>query len=106
MLAREYLRENADAYRIALKNRGSAADIDRFLSLDTERRRTIAQVEALKNQRNVASQEIASLKAHRRMNSGEAKRRKLRSRGEETLRRAALVASPSATFIATGAGAA
>ena len=65
MLAREYLRENADAYRIALKNRGSAADIDRFLSLDGERRRTIAQVETLKNQRNVASQEIASLKKNK-----------------------------------------
>jgi seryl-tRNA synthetase len=62
MLAREYLRENADAYRIALKNRGSSADIDRFLTLDGERRRTIAQVETLKNQRNVASQEIAALK--------------------------------------------
>src|SRR5256885_3265309 len=62
MLAREYLRENADAYRTALQNRGSAADIDRFLTLDAERRRIIAQVETLKNQRNVASQEIAALK--------------------------------------------
>src|SRR5205809_6086116 len=62
MLAREYLRENADAYRTALKNRGSAGEIDRFLALDAERRRTIAQVETLKNQRNVASQEIATLK--------------------------------------------
>src|SRR5258706_3846798 len=65
MLGREYLRENADAYRAALKNRGSAADIDRFLTLDGERRRTIAQVETLKNQRNVASQEIASLKKNK-----------------------------------------
>src|ERR671939_907401 len=62
MLSREFLRENADAYRTALKSRGSNADIDRFLSLDTERRQTIAQVETLKNQRNVASQEIAQLK--------------------------------------------
>jgi seryl-tRNA synthetase len=65
MLAREYLRENADAYRIALKNRGAVADVDRFLSLDAERRRIIAQVERLKNQRNVASQEIASLKKNK-----------------------------------------
>src|SRR3954453_4444002 len=65
MLAREYLRENADAYRTALKNRGSNADIDRFLTLDGERRRTIAQVETLKNQRNVASQEIATLKKNK-----------------------------------------
>jgi seryl-tRNA synthetase len=62
MLARDYLRENADAYRAALKSRGSSADIDRFLAVDAERRRIIAQVEALKNQRNVASQEIAALK--------------------------------------------
>ncbi|MEK6371588.1 MAG: serine--tRNA ligase [Acidobacteriota bacterium] len=65
MLAREYLRENADAYRAALKSRGSSADIDRFLTLDAERRRTIAEVETLKSQRNVASQEIASLKKNK-----------------------------------------
>lgn len=62
MLSREYLRENADGYRIALKNRGASVDIGRFLELDAGRRRTIAQVEVLKNQRNVASQEIARLK--------------------------------------------
>jgi seryl-tRNA synthetase len=62
MLSREYLRENADAYRTALKNRGSSADIERFVVLDADRRRIIAQVESLKNQRNVASQEIAALK--------------------------------------------
>ena len=62
MLAREYLREHADEYRAALKNRGSKVDLDRFIELDGERRRTIARVEALKNQRNVASQEIAALK--------------------------------------------
>jgi len=61
MLARDYLREHADDYRLALKNRGSSADIERFLELDTERRRTIAQVEQLKAQRNNASQEIATL---------------------------------------------
>jgi seryl-tRNA synthetase len=62
MLSREYLRENAEQYRKALKNRGATVDIDRFLELDTERRRTIATVEVLKNQRNVASLEIAQLK--------------------------------------------
>jgi len=65
MLAREYLREHADEYRVALKNRGASVDIERFLELDAERRRTIAQVEALKNQRNVASQEIAQLKKNK-----------------------------------------
>ncbi|HET7705781.1 MAG TPA: serine--tRNA ligase [Thermoanaerobaculia bacterium] len=62
MLGRDYLRERADEYRIALKNRGSKVDLERFVEVDAERRRIIVQVEALKNQRNVASQEIATLK--------------------------------------------
>jgi seryl-tRNA synthetase len=65
MLAREYLREHADDYRRALKNRGVTVDLDRFLKLDAERRTTIARVETLKNQRNVASQEIAALKKNK-----------------------------------------
>ena len=65
MLSREYLREHADDYRAALKNRGAKVDFDRFLELDSERRRTIASVETLKNQRNVASQEIAALKKNK-----------------------------------------
>jgi seryl-tRNA synthetase len=65
MLSREYLREHADDYRQALKNRNAKVDLERFLELDGERRRTIAQGEALKNQRNVASQEIAQLKKNK-----------------------------------------
>src|SRR5688500_14108690 len=65
MLAREYLRENADEYRQALKKRGATVDIDRFLELDAERRRAIATVEQLKAQRNAASQEIATLKKNK-----------------------------------------
>ena len=65
MLSREYLRERADDYRIALKNRGASVDIERFVELDAERRRTIATVEQLKNQRNTASQEIAQLKKNK-----------------------------------------
>lgn len=65
MLSREYLREHADAYRTALKNRGASVDLDRFLELDGERRRTIAEVEALKARRNAASQEISNLKKNK-----------------------------------------
>ncbi|HEX9501047.1 MAG TPA: serine--tRNA ligase [Thermoanaerobaculia bacterium] len=65
MLSREFLREHADDYRAALKNRGAKVDFDRFLDLDGKRRRTIAQVEMLKSQRNVASQEIATLKKNK-----------------------------------------
>src|SRR5436309_9865561 len=65
MLSREYLREHADEYRQVLANRGVSPDLDRFLELDAERRRTIARVETLKNQRNTASQEIAALKKNK-----------------------------------------
>jgi seryl-tRNA synthetase len=65
MLAREYLRENTDQYRAALKNRGANVDLDRFLELDAERRRTIAEVEQLKAKKNAASQEIATLKKNK-----------------------------------------
>jgi seryl-tRNA synthetase len=65
MLGRDYLRERADDYRIALQNRGSKVDLDRFIQVDAERRRIIVQVESLKNQRNVASQEIATLKKNK-----------------------------------------
>ncbi|HUP48799.1 MAG TPA: serine--tRNA ligase, partial [Thermoanaerobaculia bacterium] len=65
MLAREYLREHADEYRTALKNRGWSGDLDRFPDLDAERRRVIVEVESLKNRRNAASQEIATLKKNK-----------------------------------------
>ncbi|HEY0155682.1 MAG TPA: serine--tRNA ligase [Thermoanaerobaculia bacterium] len=65
MLAREYLRENAEQYRQALKNRGASVDLDRYVELDVERRRDIARVEQLKAQKNAASQEIATLKKNK-----------------------------------------
>jgi seryl-tRNA synthetase len=65
MLSREYLRENTDDYRRALKTRGADVDLERFVTLDADRRRTIAQAEALKAQKNAASQEIATLKKNR-----------------------------------------
>jgi seryl-tRNA synthetase len=65
MLSREYLRENTDDYGRALQTRGAVVDLERFVTLDADRRRTIAQGEALKAQKNAASQEIAALKKSR-----------------------------------------
>lgn len=62
MISREYLRESTEAYRTALKNRGSSVDLESFVARDAERRDIITRVESLKNKRNVASQEIARLK--------------------------------------------
>ena len=65
MLSREYLRDNTDDYRRALQTRSAVVDLERFVTLDADRRRTIAQGEALKAQKNAASQEIATLKKNR-----------------------------------------
>jgi len=65
MLSREYLREETEHYREALKKRGATVDLEKFAELDSERRRTIGQVEQLKAQRNSASQEIANLKKNK-----------------------------------------
>src|SRR5947209_1588610 len=66
MLSRDYLRENADAYRTALKNRGSSSDIvDRFLTLDETRRALIRGVEQKKARRNSVSEVIAGRKKER-----------------------------------------
>jgi seryl-tRNA synthetase len=63
MLSREYLREHADAYRTALKNRGADIDVvDNFLELDAERRRTIAELEGSRKELNDASHQVAKLK--------------------------------------------
>ncbi|HUP60013.1 MAG TPA: serine--tRNA ligase [Thermoanaerobaculia bacterium] len=84
MLAREYLRERADDYREALKKRGAKVDLDRFLELDAERRRSIATVEQLKAQRNTATQEIATLKKNKQDASAQIEA--MRSVGDEIKR--------------------
>ena len=65
MLSREYLREKTDDYRRALENRRARVDLERFVTLDADRRATIARGEALKAQKNAASQEIATLKKNK-----------------------------------------
>jgi seryl-tRNA synthetase len=66
MLDRNYLREQSDRYRESLEGRGNAEDLDRFLDLDRERREILLEVEALRNQRNTVSQEIARFKQEKR----------------------------------------
>jgi seryl-tRNA synthetase len=62
MLSREYLREHADAYRTALKNRGANVDLDRVLELLSDRVTALVHVQRLKAYRNSTSQQIATMK--------------------------------------------
>jgi len=45
MLDIKYLRQNPAKVREALENRGTAADLDKFLNLDEERRNLLFEVE-------------------------------------------------------------
>ncbi len=62
MLDLKFIRENPDVVRRAIESKREKADLDRLLELDEERRKLLAEVEALKHQRNVVSQQIAAKK--------------------------------------------
>ncbi len=62
MLDIRWLRENREAAQQGLRNKGSDADLDAILALDTRRRGLLTEAEALKNRRNVVSREIGRLR--------------------------------------------
>ncbi|MGB9867509.1 MAG: serine--tRNA ligase [Bacillota bacterium] len=62
MLDIRRIRNDPEGVKAALRAKKADAGIDRLLALDKERREIIAEVEALKAQRNRASEEIARLK--------------------------------------------
>ncbi|MCB2205968.1 serine--tRNA ligase [bacterium] len=62
MLDIKRIREQPDLVRQGIANKNEKGDVDAVLALDARRREIIAEVEQLKNTRNVVSQEIARLK--------------------------------------------
>ncbi|MFP3938833.1 MAG: serine--tRNA ligase [Thermoanaerobaculia bacterium] len=63
MLARDLLRNDPDRVRGALDSRGAEpALLERWLSLDQERRSTLVRLEELKRRRNEASKRIGEIK--------------------------------------------
>ncbi len=62
MLDMKFVRENPDLVVEAVAKRNGNLDLSEFLDLDKKRREITVQVEALKSERNTASQEIGKLK--------------------------------------------
>lgn len=62
MLDAKFIRNNVEAVQQAIANKGEKASLDKFLQLDARRRDILVEVEQLKNQRNLASQEVARRK--------------------------------------------
>lgn len=67
MLDLKFVRENPKLVEEAVKSRNGSLDLTEFLELDKKRREITQQVEALKKERNTASQEIGKLKKPVRM---------------------------------------
>ena len=63
MLDIKRLREDADAVRAGLRNKGAdAGAVDALLALDAQRRERLTEVESLKSERNAVSKEIGARK--------------------------------------------
>ena len=62
MLDMKFVRENPELVMDAMRKRNANVNLDEFLQLEKKRRELTLQVEALKSQRNAASQEIGKMK--------------------------------------------
>ena len=62
MLDLKLIRDNPDAVKAGIGKKNTKVDIDQILAMDTRRREIIREVDALKGQRNKASEEIAKMK--------------------------------------------
>ena len=85
MLDIKLVREQPDKVRQRLATRGAADDvrIDDLLKLDEQRRKLLAEVEALKAQRNRVSKEIGALMGQKKTAEAEAKKAETRELGDK-----------------------
>ena len=75
MLDLNFVRENLDAVRDALKNRNFPAEtLDQFVEIDAERRRVIGEADKINQTRNAASKEIGALMQAGNTTQAEAKK--------------------------------
>ncbi len=81
MLDVKYIREHPDEVARALETRGGAESVQQLLGLDADRRRRVTAVEALKAERNRATEQIAQAKRRGESPAGEMAR--MRKLGDE-----------------------
>ncbi|MGH9489779.1 MAG: serine--tRNA ligase, partial [Terriglobales bacterium] len=58
MLDPNFIRQQPETVRAMLRQRGAAADLDRLLAVDAERRAALAQLEQLRHQRKSGAEEF------------------------------------------------
>lgn len=79
MLDIKYIRENTDLIKKTCQQKNSAADIDKLLELDKERRNLLQKTEEIKAKKNQASKEIVTLQKEEKQRAIEA----MQALGEE-----------------------
>ena len=85
MLDIKLIREKTDVVRERLATRGAGDEtkIDDILKLDEQRRKSVAEVETLKAQRNRVSKEIGALMGQKKLAEAEAKKAETKDLGEK-----------------------
>ena len=61
MLDIKFIRENQDAVRKSIKDRGMKLDLDKLIKIDDSRRKILIELEGLRRQKNIANDEISKL---------------------------------------------
>lgn len=61
MLDIKFIRENPDKVKQSIKDRNLKLDLDKFLKLDSERRKILSQLDELRSEKNQANDEISKL---------------------------------------------
>jgi seryl-tRNA synthetase len=79
------IREKTDLVRqrLATRNGGDGSKIDELLKFDELRRKALAEVEALKSQRNKVSKEIGALMGQKKLAEAEAKKAETKDLGDK-----------------------
>ena len=83
MLDARFIRENTDAVRRAMSERGSTWDIDAFVALDERRRTLIGSTESLQASRNELSKAIGQLMREGKTDEAGASKERVRAINDE-----------------------
>jgi seryl-tRNA synthetase len=84
MLDIKLIRDKTDfvKQRLASRGAGDEAHIEQVLKLDEQRRKTLAEVETLKSQRNRVSKEIGALMGQKKIAEAEARKKETKDLGD------------------------
>ncbi|MDO8964187.1 MAG: serine--tRNA ligase [Coriobacteriia bacterium] len=91
MLDARFARENAEAVRTAMVNRGSSWSVDAYLALDEERRALIAKAEARQARRNDLSKQVGELMKAGKRDEAEGLKAEVRTVNDELAADAAVL---------------